>query len=56
MPKDKTGTFRGFAFVSYDKSEEALRAFAELDNKVAFGRILHIRPSYADNKVEDPNA
>ncbi len=53
MPKDKTGTFRGFAFVQYDKSEEALRAFSELDNKVQFGRILHIRPSYADNNPND---
>lgn len=53
LPKDKEGKFKGFAYVSYDKENEALRAFAELDNKIVMGRILHIRPSFVDeNKLK----
>jgi len=46
FPKDKEGNFKGFAFVSYSDESEAMRAYAELDNKVIFGRFLHIRPAY----------
>lgn len=44
--KSKGGVFKGFCLISYKLSEEAMRAFAELDNKVVFGRILHIRPAF----------
>ena len=34
MPKDKEGKYRGFAYITYSNSEEAIRAFAELDNQI----------------------
>lgn len=34
MPKGKGGIFKGFAYVTYSSSEEAIRAFAEMDNKI----------------------
>jgi len=34
MPKGKGGIFKGFAYVTYETSEEAIRAFAEMDNKI----------------------
>ena len=34
MPKGKGGIFKGFAYVTYSTSEEAIRAFAETDNKI----------------------
>jgi len=46
MPKGKGGQFKGFAYISYENSEEAIRAFGELDNKIVFGRYLHIRPAF----------
>jgi multiple RNA-binding domain-containing protein 1 len=52
LPKDKEGKFKGYAFITYSMPEEAMRAFAELDNKVIFGRILHLRPSYEQKVVE----
>jgi multiple RNA-binding domain-containing protein 1 len=45
LPKEYDGKTKGFAFITYEKSEEALRAFSELDNKIVFGRIIHIKPS-----------
>jgi len=43
--------------VTYAQPEEALRAQAELDNRVAFGRILHIRPAYQEvtKEKKEPN-
>lgn len=58
MPKGKGGVFRGFAYVTYSSSGESMRAFSELDNKILFGRILHIRPSFKEDekeaKLEEP--
>ncbi|KAL4495586.1 hypothetical protein ABPG72_014055 [Tetrahymena utriculariae] len=53
MPKGKGGQFRGFAYITYSMAGEAMRAFAELDNKIQFGRILHIRPAFKENKSEE---
>lgn len=53
LPKDRDGKFKGYAYVAYDSEAQALHAFAELDNKIIMGRILHLRPSYVDqNKKE----
>ena len=30
-----------------------MRAFAELDNKIVMGRILHIRPAFQNDKNEE---
>lgn len=45
LPVEYDGKTKGFAFVTYELSGEALRAFHELDNKVMFGRILHVKPA-----------
>ena len=42
------GKTKGFAFVTYSLPEEAMRAFSETDNKVIFGRILHVKPAVED--------
>lgn len=53
MPFDKnSGDSKGFCFVSFEMAEEALRCFSELDNKVVFGRILHLRPSFKQPEKE----
>lgn len=33
LPKNKEGKFKGFAYISYSNQEDAIKAFAELDNK-----------------------
>jgi len=48
LPKNENGTLKGYGFVTYEKPEEALRAFSELDNKIVFGKILHIKPALED--------
>jgi RNA recognition motif-containing protein len=53
MPKNKEGKFTGFVFVTYEIEEEAMRAFCELDNKVIFGRILHVRPAYENVRKKE---
>jgi len=53
MPKGPGGKFKGFAYICYQNSEEAIRAFAELDNKIVLGRYLHIRPAFEDNNPID---
>lgn len=50
MPKGKGGVFKGFAYVTYSNSEEAIRAFSEMDNKIILGRFLHVRPAYKEDK------
>jgi len=37
---------KGYCYVTYNTNEEAVLAFSELDNKIVWGRILHIRPAY----------
>lgn len=53
MPKNKEGKFTGFVFITYEIEEEAMRAFSELDNKVIFGRILHVRPAYENIRKKE---
>jgi multiple RNA-binding domain-containing protein 1 len=48
LPVEYDGKNKGYCFLTFEKSEEALRAFAECDNKVAFGRIIHVKPSLED--------
>ena len=61
LPKGKEGKFKGFAYVAYENESQALHAFADLDNKIVMGRILHVRPAYADDQNKkilepiDPN-
>ncbi|KRX11111.1 hypothetical protein PPERSA_05220 [Pseudocohnilembus persalinus] len=54
--KDKEqGITKGFCFVQYEKQEEALRCFSELDNQIVMGRILHVRPSFEPVQREYQN-
>ena len=48
LPVEYDGKTKGFAFITYELPGEAMRAFHELDNKVMFGRILHIKPAIED--------
>lgn len=48
LPKNNDGNLKGYGFITYDKPEEALRAFSELDNKIVFGKIMHIKPALED--------
>lgn len=56
MPKGKGGVFKGYAYITYNNPEEAIRCFAEMDNKIVLvlfifqGRYLHIRPAYKEDK------
>ena len=34
LPRDLEGKLRGMVLVTYSSSEEAIRAFAELDNRI----------------------
>ncbi|CAD8181596.1 unnamed protein product [Paramecium pentaurelia] len=52
IPKQRGGSLSGFCFVEYQLPEEAIRAFSELDNKIVFGRIFHVRPAFKDDKEE----
>lgn len=53
MPKGKGGQFRGFAYVTYTIPGESMRAFSELDNKIHFGRIIHIRPAFKEDDKQE---
>ena len=43
--KGGRGTKLGLAFISFDTSESAISAYAELDQKYFQGRKLHIKPA-----------
>jgi len=51
LPKDDNGRRKGYGYVTFLTEEAAISAFAELDNKVVLGRILHIKPAYAPKKL-----
>ena len=48
LPKEYDGKTKGFGFITFEKEEEAMRAFSELDSKVLFGRIIHVKPALED--------
>lgn len=45
IPMTADNKSKGFGYVSFEDENCAIRAIAELDNQVSFGRILHIKPS-----------
>lgn len=59
LPRDTTNTqLKGFGFVSYEDKADAMKAFLELENKIEFGRILHLKPALKSKKSifeEDPS-
>lgn len=48
FPRDERNKLKGYGFVTYSQAAESLRAFAELDNKIIYGRILHVKPALED--------
>jgi RNA recognition motif-containing protein len=53
LPRGRGGTLTGFCFVTFALPEEAARAYAELDNKIVMGRIMHAKPALEDDKPEE---
>lgn len=52
IPADTDHKSKGYGYVSFEKENDAIRAFAELDNQIAFGRILHIKPSEVSRRSQ----
>jgi multiple RNA-binding domain-containing protein 1 len=52
LPRGRGGTLTGYCFVTFALPEEAARAYAQLDNKIIMGRILHVKPAREDDKPE----
>lgn len=52
IPTDSDHKSKGYGYVSFEKENDAIRAFAELDNQIAFGRILHIKPSEVSRRSQ----
>lgn len=57
---DRDGNSKGMGFIGFEDDNSVIRAMAELDNKITFGRILHIQQckkhanaSKFDNHVEE---
>ena len=50
IPSDDQKKSKGFGYVSFEDENDAIRAFAELDNTIVFGRIIHMKPSYESRK------
>ena len=48
LPKEYDGKTKGYGFVTFEKEEEAMRAFSQLDGKVLFGRIVYVKPALED--------
>jgi len=45
MPLQKGAKSKGYAFVKYLTESSAISAYAELDQKVVWGRRIHIKPA-----------
>lgn len=56
---DRDGKSKGMGFIGFEDENSVIRALAELDNKIIFGRILHIQQckknpnARADGKTEE---
>jgi multiple RNA-binding domain-containing protein 1 len=50
-PRDPSGNSRGIAYISYDDPNDAIQSISKLDNKIAFGRILHIKPAFGSRRA-----
>lgn len=51
MPLSQTKQSRGYAYITYQQPQDAIKAWEELDGTILFGRILRILPGlYNTNK------
>lgn len=53
LPKGRGGTLTGYCFVTFSTSEEAMHAYASLDNRIVMGRIMHLKPAFEDDKKDE---
>ena len=51
----QAGQPRGYAFVTFFKREDAVRARREFDGKVLLGRTLYVKTARSVSKVNDLN-
>lgn len=52
---NKQGQSLGYGFVTFASEDSVIRAISELDNRIVFGRILHIKRCLKQNKGEEAN-
>lgn len=52
IPTDQEHKSKGYGYVSFESENDAIRSFAELDNQIVFGRILHIKPSEVSRRSQ----
>lgn len=52
IPTNQDHKSKGYGYVSFESENDAIRSFAELDNHVVFGRILHIKPSEVSRRSQ----
>lgn len=50
LPKNQQGNSKGMAYISYEDSNDAIQAISKLDNKINFGRILHIKQAFKSRR------
>ncbi|KAI9850549.1 MAG: Multiple RNA-binding domain-containing protein 1 [Thelocarpon superellum] len=55
LPRDRSGSSKGFAYVQYDDSKHALEAYRALDGEIFQGRLIHIIPAVPkkESKVDE---
>lgn len=49
-PRGNDGNSRGIAYISYEDPNDAIQSLAKLDNKIAFGRILHLKQAFGSRR------
>ena len=45
LPLQKGAKSKGYAFVLFSQESSAIQAYAEMDEKVLWGRKIHIKPA-----------
>lgn len=55
IPTNEEHKSKGFGYVSFESENDAIKAFAELDNQIVFGRILHMKPSETSRRAQFGN-
>lgn len=51
----RTGKSKGFAYIQFSESQDALKAYKNVDKKIFQGRLLHVLPANAkkDNRLDE---
>ncbi|CCG83424.1 Multiple RNA-binding domain-containing protein [Taphrina deformans PYCC 5710] len=56
IPQSANGTPKGNAYIHFDRANDAIAAYQDLDGKSFHGRLLHILPGQAKITIEKPQA